>query len=373
MKLRNIFLLISCCFAALSCSMEDDTIMNDVEKDMDNMEEATTEMYTAIDFNLGLNEMTTKSTTITGGNPQLPNYNPDSTELNENYINSSKIFILENDQIIYIIDGGGDMSGEDDKGSPITVKDAYFVTKYRKGRKLTAYAVINASEELFSKVKIGDGVDAIKNHEISDHLTATALVKIGTAEFEMDDTYPRNDSPKYFTYENAKSVVIDVHHIAARLDFKEFTYELDGWSDEKVQVSFEARFENIKTIGNLNKEEVFQTAPNLTVSSFNNKPFTAYSYRSQEKNGGNYVRLYLKVTVTVNDGIDKTKTYERWYDVNGDVEKKDVDHNYIKGGNLYNIAVHWTITPKWADSSIEFYTKDWESHSWNIGDIGDIE
>ena len=104
MKLRNIFLLISCCFAALSCSMEDDTIMNDVEKDMDNMEEATTEMYTAIDFNLGLNEMTTKSTTITGGNPQLPNYNPDSTELNENYINSSKIFILENDQIIYIID-----------------------------------------------------------------------------------------------------------------------------------------------------------------------------------------------------------------------------------------------------------------------------
>lgn len=56
MKIKNIFFAAILVLAGFSCSMEDDAIMNDVEK---GIEEAT-EAYTVLDFGVAFNEMATK-------------------------------------------------------------------------------------------------------------------------------------------------------------------------------------------------------------------------------------------------------------------------------------------------------------------------
>ena len=53
MKIKNIFFAAILVLAGFSCSMEDDAIMNDVEK---GIEEAT-EAYTVLDFGVAFNEM----------------------------------------------------------------------------------------------------------------------------------------------------------------------------------------------------------------------------------------------------------------------------------------------------------------------------
>ena len=52
MKIKNIFFAAILVLAGFSCSMEDDAIMNDVEK---GIEEAT-EAYTVLDFGVAFNE-----------------------------------------------------------------------------------------------------------------------------------------------------------------------------------------------------------------------------------------------------------------------------------------------------------------------------
>ena len=60
MKIKNIFFAAILVLAGFSCSMEDDAIMNDVEK---GIEEAT-EAYTVLDFGVAFKDMATKATVV---------------------------------------------------------------------------------------------------------------------------------------------------------------------------------------------------------------------------------------------------------------------------------------------------------------------
>lgn len=84
---------------------------------------------------------------------------------------------------------------------------------------------------------------------------------------------------------------------------------------------------------------------------------TAYGYANQYRQDSEMnTALYVKFTV---DG----RTFEKTYPINPAGITKEVDHNGIKGGYLYDIKVRWTITPDWGDSTIEFYTRDWVHNS----------
>lgn len=68
---------------------------------------------------------------------------------------------------------------------------------------------------------------------------------------------------------------------------------------------------------------------------------TAYGYANQYKQDSEMnTALYVKFTV---DG----RTFEKTYPINPAGITKEVDHNGIKGGYLYDIKVRWTITPDW--------------------------
>lgn len=379
MKLLNISLAIVWLLGVFSCSMEDDTIMNDMEN---SIEETTGEMYTAINFGLEFTEMATKSTSVEGGG-----FEPaegDSENRKEKTISSFDIFLLENNKIIGIIRNNAQIAGEDI--NDIKLKSSEFITKYKIGRILNAYIVVNATVygdadnniityDPFSSVKIGDDKDQI-NQQISDHLTAESLIKVGDEIITIDDTFPKESSPKVFTKDcQPKNIKVTVSHVAARLDFSKFSCTLNGFSEGATVKLVSAEFRNIQNKGYINGEEYSTFSPvdavalenEMTVAGSINPKLRAYSYRSQSltKDGHEqHVELFVKFEVKDNS---VTKTFEKAYTINPPASGKNVDHNYVMGGYLYNIEVNWTITPTWADSSIEFYTRDWESN-----DLGNV-
>lgn len=375
MKLRNIILAIACFFTAFSCSMENDTIMNDVENSI----EETTEMYTAIDFGLALSDMATKSTTT------ITNDNDQKVGEDEEHITSFDLFIVENNKVINIVRESGQVAGEGT--GAISLKNTEFITKYKKGRTLTAYMFINLTseshEDILGNITVGSSVSDVENvlnAEISGKLTANELIKVGKKDFTFDENYHHEKSPSGFkdewgTWDNNKitNISVPVHHVAARLDFGKFSYTTEGFVKAPEVSLLKAEFRNIQTKGYLNKKQYSSSVIGGPVSIGNklvtdnqiNPSLTAYSYSSDGFNNQKYVELYIKVRVKDNDVV---KEYEKVYTVNPDGKKNGIEHNYVKAGYLYNLSVNWTITPKWADSTIEFYTKDWEYHS-----LGEVE
>lgn len=376
MKLLNISLAIVWLLSVFSCSMEDDTIMNDMENII---EETTGEMYTAINFGLEFTEMATKSTSVVDGG--LEPAEGDSKNRKEKTISSFDIFLLENNKIIGIIRNNAQIAGEDI--NDIELKSSEFITKYKVGRTLNAYIVVNATgydasgytiiHDPFSSVKIGDNKEQI-NQQISDHLTAESLIKVGDKIITIDDSFPHDSSPNTFTGVSSpkKNIKVTVSHVAARLDFSKFSCTLNGFSKGATVKLVSAEFRNIQNKGYINGEEYSTFSPvdavalknEMTVATGSINPeLRAYSYRSQSltKDGHEqHVELFVKFEVKDNS---VTKTFEKAYTINPPVSGKNVDHNYVMGGYLYNIEVNWTITPSWADSSIEFYTRDWEHES----------
>lgn len=136
MKIKNIFFAAILVLAGFSCSMEDDAIMNDVEK---GIEEAT-EAYTVLDFGVAFNEMATKaSTTVVPGEdrPATGDENNDEKKISE-----VSVFLLEDGKVIGILIPQNRNQVSSNSDGSITLKDLKFVTKYKTNRTLEAHVVI---------------------------------------------------------------------------------------------------------------------------------------------------------------------------------------------------------------------------------------
>ena len=142
MKIKNIFFAAILVLAGFSCSREDDAIMNDVEK---GIEEAT-EAYTVLDFGVAFNEMATKaSTTVVPGEdrPATGDENNDEKKISE-----VSVFLLEDGKVIGILIPQNRNQVSSNSDGSITLKDLKFVTKYKTNRTLEAHVVINGNQFL---------------------------------------------------------------------------------------------------------------------------------------------------------------------------------------------------------------------------------
>ncbi|WFE86725.1 hypothetical protein [Parabacteroides chongii] len=360
MKLRNIILAISLIFVAFSCSMEDDTIMNDVENGI--AEES--EMFTAINFGLTTSDMTTKSKTTVGA---ADSQDADDKEMT---VSSYDIFLLEDNNVIGIIRKGGDVSSETSDG--ITLKNSEFVTKYKDGRTITAYVVVNATtyksdaitDDPFNTIKIGDSKEDIEQTEIFGHLTAESLVKVGETSFIIDGTFPKSKS---VNVGSPKSINVEVKHVAARLEFSKFNVIDKGGVVEEKNLNpctvnlLAAEFRNIQEKGLLNGAGANAFSKKVISFKAEQSPIlTAYSYRNDGYDD-QYVELYIKFSVEYNG---HAKEYEKTYVVNPKSDNK----GSVLGGNLYKIVVNMEVSPKWVDANITLTTEDWFSH-----DLGEVD
>ena len=355
MKIKNIFFAAILVLAGFSCSMEDDAIMNDVEKGI----EKATEAYTVLDFGVAFNEMATKSTTVE------PDASEDATG-NENEeekkISEISVFLLEGGKVMGILRPEKVNQVSSNPDGSITLKDLKFVTKYKAGRTLEAHVVINGNQFL-KDINIGDAETQL-NKSISGCLSADQLIKYGSRSIVFGtDVTEHNPSPAV-AENNPKTICVKVSHIAARIDFSEFRVTLKDFGDKTPIITFdEAKFVNLQQDGEIfggYADVKVETGASLNRGTKEGTVWTnmgtVYGYANQysAKSSSN-TALYVKFTV---DG----RTFEKTYPINpenGDNVTNMVGHTGIKGGYLYDIKVHWTITPKWGDSSIEFYTRDW--------------
>lgn len=347
MKIKNIFFAVMLVLAGFSCSMEDDTIMNDVEKGI----EEVTDAYTVLDFNVAFNEMATKSTSTTvEPGDDIPATGDENKE--EKKVSDVSVFLLESGSIIGILQSDQPNQVSSDNKGIITLKDLKFVTKYKEGRTLEAHVVINGNDFL-TNINIGDSKNVL-DKTISGHLSDVELIKYGHQSIVLGkDVIKHNPSPAV-AEADPTTIRVKVSQVAARLDFSQFKVTLNGgFANAPAVTLLEAKFMNIQEnstiFGTASDNEAtgevrakIPTGENNTWSNI----ATTYSYAN------NVTALYVKFQVG-------DRTFEKTYPINPANIEKTVEHDGVRGGYLYDIKVHWTITPKWGDSTIEFYTRDW--------------
>lgn len=355
MKIKNIFFAAILVLAGFSCSMEDDAIMNDVEK---GIEEAT-EAYTVLDFGVAFNEMATKSTTVEPGASEDATGNENK---GEKKISEISVFLLEGGKVMGILRPEKVNQVSSNPDGSITLKDLKFVTKYKAGRTLEAHVVINGNQFL-KDINIGDAETQL-NKSISGCLSADQLIKYGSKDIVFGTNVTEHNPSPSVAENNPTTILVKVSHVAARIDFSEFSVTLKDFGDKTPIITFdEAKFVNLQQDGEIfggYADVKVETGASLNRGTKEGTVWTnmgtVYGYANQysAKSSSN-TALYVKFTV---DG----RTFEKTYPINpenGDNVTNMVGHTGIKGGYLYDIKVHWTITPKWGDSTIEFYTRDW--------------
>lgn len=368
MKIKNIFFAAILVIIGFSCSAGDDTIMNDVER---GVEEAT-EANTVLDFGIAFNEMATKATVVQpGGNI---NSEPTGDENGgEKKISDVSVFLLEGEKVIGILRSAQNNEIQPGKGGYYIIKDLKFVTKYKKGRILDAHVVVNGSQ-FMKDVNIGDSESDL-NQKISGCLSADQLIKYGSNKIVFGEDVKKHYSSPSEAAAYPTTIYVNLSHSAARLDFNEFSVKCVGFAKDPTVEFLEAKYVNINNEGTIFGTSSDKTATNevslrIPASTSNKntdenwitfewkKMATTYSYANT------VTALYVKFSV---DG----RVFEKTYPINpaagAGIKKENVDHDGIKAGHLYDIKVRWTITPKWGDSTIEFYTKDWVHN--NLGEI----
>ena len=355
MKIKNIFFAAILVLAGFSCSMEDDAIMNDVEK---GIEEAT-EAYTVLDFGVAFKDMATKATVVKLGGDL------EASEA-ERHMSDVSIFLYEEGKLIEILKADNLEATLVAKGASETTTNPLaglkFVTKYKAGRTLAAHVVVNAGQFL-DGITFGSSVTEL-NKTVSGCLSATNLIKFGTKEIVFGTDVTKHYVSPSDAEQDPNTILVTVSQIAARLDFSQFSVTLNGFETTPVVTFEEAKFVNLQQDGKIVDGYAGSTVANGVsldrIMSGNQEGAivwtgmgTAYGYANRyEADFRTNTALYVKFTV---DG----RTFDKTYPINPADIEKDVEHDGIKGGYLYDIKVHWTITPKWGDSTIEFYTKDW--------------
>lgn len=355
MKIKNIFYAAILVLAGFSCSMEDDAIMNDVEKGI----EKATEAYTVLDFGVAFKEMATKATVVGPGSDL------EASEA-ERHMSDVSIFLYEEGKLIEILKADNLEATLVAEGASETttnpLADLKFVTKYKAGRTLAAHVVVNAGQSL-DDITFGSSVTEL-NKTVSGCLSATDLIKYGIKEIVFGTDVTKHYVSPSDAERDPNTILVTVSQIAARLDFSQFSVTLNGFEKTPVVTFEEAKFVNLQQDGKIVDGYAGSTVADgvsLDRSTSGNQEGaivwtgmgTAYGYANRyEADSRTNTALYVKFTV---DG----RTFDKTYPINPADIEKDVEYDGIKGGYLYDIKVRWTITPKWGDSTIEFYTKDW--------------
>lgn len=368
MKIKNIFFAAILVIIGFSCSAGDDTIMNDVER---GVEEAT-EANAVLDFGIAFNEMATKSTVVKPG-PDQGKEPTGNTNTGEKKISDVSVFLLEGEKVIGILRSEKDNQIVELDGGYMLLKDLMFVTKYKEGRILDAHVVVNGNNFLES-INIGDSKSDL-NQKISGCLSADELIKYGSKKIvfgiDVKESFPSPAAAAAAA--DPATIRVDLSHVAARLDFTEFSVKCVGFAKDPIVKFIEAKYVNIN-----NEGTIFGTSSNETATGNALLEISKLIPIVDKSKDENWVTFYLENIATtysyantvtalyVKFSVDG-RVFEKTYPINPAGIQKTVDHDGIKAGHLYDIKVRWDITPKWGDSTIEFYTKDWVYN--NLGEI----
>ena len=346
MKLKNILSGVVFLIMMISCSMEDEVVLNDIDKEIQNNVEA----YAYVDLNLvGKGSMT-----------KAANSEDEAPIAEESSVNNCYLAIFNTDSKLllnsfYYVNGTiKSVEGEE----PIYALDSHFQMKVSKVENerpnLTFVAIANIN---YDNQSVDQGVSSLatlKACDTYDKLMAatiyenpTVLVKKGEisitkSQYETSSLVSEHDS--YCT-----KVIIPVYQRSAAVELSSFIVrrtKSDGAYEtlSTTDVKFNLYNVNLRTKVKTASDDIDSIEETVYNASDSDKRLYTYENMTDKK-------TYMKVSYTLNGNRETTRALYIKTPVNGqNVEEVLANH-------LYKLTV--TVTNGTVNVGIKCYTKDW--------------
>lgn len=364
MKLKNILSVFCCLVAMVSCSMDDETVVNDISKEI----AATLDDYVWISTGIGNINNMTKAETETGGSAN------NGAAIDGDYINRCVLFLLDGEKVVAVSDTTlKTPDGNPDYVSSLKMK---FLTKVSKNP-LKLVAVVNYDGSMRDAYLACSTLTQLNNIRETN---AANRVLVG----EIDNISLQEGSPSTVKAPTKEVGQLTVAPRVACIDLTSFNVRYQTSKHPEVKLTG-IYYNNIKTKVGLFKEgddsmvdsswkedlNFFRTDINpdksLTVVDNNdgtgdcnnelrqNKSFFATFPNTTGGGNGQYVQMRIDFTV---DG----ESHSRTYTINRPTEK-GFDNNtgteYICAGYWYRLSATVNVTNTTVDCSVVCYTNDW--------------
>lgn len=346
MKLKNILSIICCLVAMASCSMEDDTMMNDTSKELLNR---NSDREAVLSINLSSSALLTKATEPANGDKE--------TKL-ENCV----LALMEGNDVLAVRTSSDITDGK--------VNDVTFLTKVRSGLSVIAIVnVANPADYLSATTRT-----ALNKVVTVDPNSAASLVKQGEEAVNFPVGFGSASTAP--TAENTMPVVIKVAQVAAKIQLSEFnvTYATGTIQKEKSVTLTSVSFENINKKSNVFTEATLDkdntqgaTMTKALAAGTNEIGTTVYSYANT--NAASPVKMTLTFRID-DEGSMQGETVTKTYMINksnGSTSfEGSVSDNYVNAGYLYRIKVNMTVNTHAVDTDVVCYTQDWEHNEVSV-------
>lgn len=355
MKLTNILVVISIFFALSACSMEDDTVMNDVDKEIQNNIDA----YASFDLALNSGNVATKAS-ATEGDAVGPNEK-------ENRVSNCylAVFNYTSGELLasYFYKGGeeNDITPTAQGNYTLNTHLSFKVFKNEKP-KLRFVAITNVQSTVdpaYGDVASLGSLQACTTY--NELMGATlqedpyALIKVGETELEANN-YQTSSSLAQNHEDFCKSVIIPVYQRTASVELAKFVVKKrNGSVDTEVGVSdvkVQLQLMNIKTtVKSGSASEILAIGEErvnaLAWSSKDTEASRMYTYANSDQSN----KTRLKIAYKLN-GEQKYAYYT--------IKSPAANQSYteeVKANTLYKLDV--TIINEVVNVVIKCYTKDW--------------
>lgn len=378
MKLKNILSIICFLFVVASCSVEDDTIMNDVTNNIEN--EITGSAYVSVGVRSGQS-----ATKATEGNASEPSGYGYSHPISNCYL----LLLDDADNILYraFKDYG------DEPVSSVPANDFKILVKV--GSVTKAIAVINASVDFRDKIKVCITLDDLKDKR---ELDASSILAIGEEQINWEGVNGSESTKIDVPVVNVSGIVAKTR--VANVELSKFNIKYFDCDEQSHKVQLEnfwltgmkkgvglydeggneteseSADDEISEIGennNLGKLRENEDKYSKEVSdSFIHEKFiliqelATFRYVFPNTNGSQKVTAHLRFSVTTAHG---TKYYEREYIVNrptGDGFTNNSETEYVNPGYWYQLNVTVHVKKDFVDCAFTCSTKDWIYNEINV-------
>ena len=360
MKLGNI-LSIFCFLAAMaSCSMDDDTMMNDASKEIEASVNTNKEAYLAFGMDLGV--MNTKATVqdkVTGTDDQI-----------DQDINNLWIFLLDGETVL--------------NNAYLAKGDIHFDTNhhlYKDADHTTPFGFLTKKKDNLKLFVIANSTYTANNAAIAACTTLSGIKALSLGANDLDACVKVSDVanvvwgdyPGYEKINGAEGALqqdpcwvnVTLKQAYARVGLKSFVVKKSNELTDNIDVTLlEATLSNQnmawyvggagKNISNNTPSYLAQDASYTcnTASITDNEGLNLISgdlaaYKTFQNETDAPVSINLKYQIGVN-------VYEKTYPIKTDFDAK------VLAGNIYQLKVIMTVADREADVVVSCYTEDWE-------------
>ena len=361
MKLKNILSMVCFLCLAVSCSMDDETVMNDISKEIEATQGEGKEAFVAVQMNFG--ELATKS--VTAGN---------SDNTTDQEINNLALFLLDGDNVINKAFFEKDQFTRDEDGTLKTSEGEVFGFLTKKKNTLSMIAVANTDANILAKTTRS----AIETYAATlDNCTKYKEVNnFGWLKKDGQTAYPGYEKINGADGALAQApafVKIVLQQSYARVELASFNVKRNEETTKDVSVKLTGvKLYNINTNGQVNgteknfsgkddsfpnltfscmtSEEACKTEKglNLLVNNASDHYFRTFAYNYKNSDDSDKMKMEISYEVGVNK---YTKVCV--------IEGRTADLQAVEAGYIYRLNLTVTVKANEVDCDVVCYTQDW--------------